>query len=72
MNEANEALEKRVEAVDEVVVKGVRQYGASKAELLGKDVEKLKGKERSMANLKGARRSDEVVAMSKREAADMA
>ncbi len=72
MNEANEALEKRVEAVDEVVVKGVRQYGASKAELLGKDVEKLKGKERRLANLKGARRSDAVVEMSKREIADRA
>ena len=72
MNEANDVLGMRVEAVEEVVVKGVRQYGASKAELMGDEVNKLKGRARSVANLKGARRSDEVVEMSKRAAADEA
>lgn len=72
MNEANDVLGMRVEAVEEVVVKGVRQYGASKAELMGDEVNKLKGRARSLANLKGARRSDEVVEMSKRAAADEA
>lgn len=72
MNEANDVLGMRVEAVEEVVVKGVRRYGASKAELMGDEVNKLKGRERSMANLKGARRSDEVVEMSKRAAANEA
>ena len=72
MNEANDVLGMRVEAVEEVVVKGVRRYGASKAELMGDEVNKLKGRARSVANLKGARRSDEVVEMSKRAAADEA
>ena len=72
MNNVNEELGEAVEKVDEVVVVGVRQYGASKAELMGDAVNKLKGRERSMANLKGARRSDEVVEMSKRAAANEA